>query len=227
MSKDDRDLIRDLRRASNTIKAAIDDGLEERILKEEEYQKEYDLVGRLRTQAQRIEQELLTDREMPKRTRHLRWCHANSGENHAFVVDLEVGETGEVSLCGVVTHPGEIKTIGCLVDCKICKQCVSPLSMEEASEAVQLRDRLRTLFAQGDPVLKLCGEEIVQFGADILAHMDTPFRKDTISAVLLTVFEIAVVNDEKVAQWEHYRLEHAPTAVAKILSDLKSEGELH
>ena len=70
-------------------------------------------------EAQRIEQELHTERKMPKRTRHLRWCHANSGENDAFVVDIEVGKTGEVSLCGVVTHPGEIKTIGCLVDCKI------------------------------------------------------------------------------------------------------------
>ena len=161
-------------------------------------------------------------------TRHLRWCHANSRQNHAFVVDIEVGKKGETSLCGEVTHPGEIQCTQCFVECKICKQCLSPLTMDEASESVRLHDRLMTLFSDGDPVLKICGEEIVQYGADILAHTGTPFRKETIAAVLLTVYEVAVTNDEKVEEWEHYRSEHAPQVLERILSHLKHEsGDVH
>ena len=154
-------------------------------------------------------------------TRHLRWSHANSGENHAFVYDIEGGPEGHTSLCGVVIHPGEIKCSQCLVECKICKQCLTPLTEKQGTEAVELRDRLLALFDEGDPVLTVCGEEIIQYGADILARTETPFRKDTIAAVLLTVYEVAVVNEEKIEAWEHYRTKHAAKVIETILADVQ------
>ncbi len=47
------------------------------------------------------------------------WCHANSGTLHAFP-RRDGSAVGQTSLCGAVTKPAEVFTIGCLTYCPPC-----------------------------------------------------------------------------------------------------------
>ncbi len=80
-----------------------------------------------------------------------------------------------------------------------------------AAQAVtkQLLERLEA----GDPVAKACGEEILQFGCDILASMEVEYSPEAVLAVLLTIGQLG---QHKVEGWAEYTRTHAPVVVAQI-----------
>lgn len=84
---------------------------------------------------------------------------------------------------------------------------------EKLAAAQVMAQELLKRLEGGDTVAKVCAEEILQFGCDILASLDAEYSPESILAVLLTV---AQLGQHKVEGWNQYTREHAPEVVAQI-----------
>lgn len=85
------------------------------------------------------------------------------------------------------------------------------------SIANSIRDKIHAKILDKDPIVQISSEEIMQYAADVLARIGEPFTRQTCVATLLTIFENETVSDERIAQYEAYRTEHAPKVIASTL----------